>query len=91
MFELMQNAPNPFNPTTTIRYIVPRRSRVEVVIYNLLGRKIRTLVDRDHSPGQYSAVWDGKDNTGRQVASGVYFYSLKADGFIKSKKMVLLK
>jgi len=88
---LSQNYPNPFNPTTTIDYTVPRRSRVNLSIYNILGQNITTLVDRNETAGQYSVQWDGVDNKSRPVASGIYFYRLRVDDFIESKKMILLK
>ncbi|MFQ5708509.1 MAG: FG-GAP-like repeat-containing protein [bacterium] len=93
-FELQQNLPNPFNPTTTIRYNIPElqnSSMVKLTIYNTLGQKIRTLVNEKQAAGVYSVKWDGKDSTGLQVASGVYVYRLRLDHFVQSKKMILLR
>ncbi len=90
-FSLMQNYPNPFNPTTVIEFTVPQRCKVELVIYNLLGEKVTTLVSQDMPTGKYRVSWDGKNESGKEVASGVYFYKLKAGDFTATKKMVLLK
>ena len=92
-FALAQNVPNPFNPSTTISYNVPEGStvRVRLEIFNLRGQLVRTLVDELREAGAYSVVWDGKDRTGRDVSSGVYFYRLRAGDFIQTRKMVLLK
>ncbi|MDF1544563.1 MAG: S8 family serine peptidase [bacterium] len=90
-FQLGQNYPNPFNPTTRIPFSLPRRSEVRVVIYNLLGRELVTLVDEPLSAGSYSVDWDGRNQSGQPVASGVYLYRITADGFAASKKMLLLK
>ncbi len=91
---LAQNVPNPFNPITEITYGIPAGhapSRVEMSVYDPLGRKVRTLVDADHGPGTYSAVWDGRDHNGVTVASGIYFYRLTWNGNTETKRMVLLK
>lgn len=90
-FSLNQNYPNPFNPTTTIDYSVPVRSNVEIVVYNMLGQKINTVVNENLEAGQYRATWNGKDSFGKSVASGVYFYSMKAGSFQSVKKMMLMK
>jgi hypothetical protein len=90
-FEVFQNCPNPFNPVTTIKYFLPRRSHVTIEIYNLLGQKVRTLVDRDEPAGLYTATWDGTDSSGKPVATGVYLYRLHAGDFVETKKMLLLK
>jgi hypothetical protein len=87
-FKLAQNFPNPFNPTTSIAYTVPA-GQVNLTIYNLLGQKVRTLVNKDVPAGVYEAVWDGADAAGNQVASGVYFYKLKSEAGELSKKMLL--
>jgi len=89
--QLFQNSPNPFNPTTTIRYTVPRASRVTLRIYTPAGQLVRTLVDATLSPGVKHATWDGTNNKGNPVASGVYVYRLQAGKESLSKKMTLLK
>jgi hypothetical protein len=90
-YYLNQNFPNPFNPSTTITYGLPKRSRTRLVIYNLLGQQMVTLVDRDQPAGRYQIVWDGRDAAGRPVASGVYVYRLQAGDFVATKKLVLVK
>ena len=91
VFELQQNFPNPFNPETVIRYVLKRTSPVTVSIYNLLGQQIATLVDETQNAGVHNLTWDGRDHDGRPVASGVYFYRLKAGDIAQTKKMILLK
>jgi len=90
-FALEQNYPNPFNPETHIRYEVPVASKVTLAIYNLMGEKIRTLVDEEKPVGQHSVLWDSKDDYGRNVGSGVYFYRMTADNFSKTMKLTLIK
>jgi len=97
-FELAQNYPNPFNPTTTIpftvsgsQFMVHSPIHTTLVIYNILGQKVRTLVDEEKLPGNYSVIWDGKDYSGKEVASGIYFYQLKTKDFTDTKKMVLVR
>jgi hypothetical protein len=95
-FRLHDNYPNPFNPSTKIEYEVPSRSHVQLAVYDILGQLVRTLVNADHSNGHYSVAWDGTNETGRQVATGMYIYRLEAaDGTgsatVLTKKMVLLK
>jgi hypothetical protein len=90
-FDLEQNHPNPFNPTTTISYEVAKAVHVRLDIYDVSGRHIRTLVDDDMIPNRYEAVWDGRDKRGGSVATGVYFYKLEAGSFVKTRKMLLLK
>lgn len=90
-YDLQQNYPNPFNPTTTIAYRIGKRQLVELTIFNIMGQKIRTLVSDFKNAGQYSIQWDGRNDKGAQVTSGVYFYNLKAGDFIKTNKMVLLR
>lgn len=90
-FALKQNYPNPFNPVTTIRYELPNSEKVHLTIYNTLGQKVRTLVSGQHSAGRYTVLWDGKDDAGRMVGSGLYFYQVQAGSFVKTAKMVFLK
>lgn len=90
-FGLRQNFPNPFNPTTIIQYALPKTSRVKIEVYNILGQKVRTLVDDTQEPGYKSINWDGKDDGGSEVSSGVYFCRIQAGDFVKNRKMTLLK
>jgi len=83
--------PNPFNPTTTISFSIKEKAPVELIIYNILGQKVRTLVNQPLEPGEHSIVWNGTDNKGRSVASGIYFYRMKAGNYSETKKMVLKK
>jgi hypothetical protein len=89
--ELYRNYPNPFNMATVISYSLSAEANVELTIYNVLGEKVRTLVNQRQSAGPKSLTWDGKDNTGSVVSSGYYFYRLKADDEAITKKMLLLK
>ena len=88
---LYANAPNPFAASTHLRYELTESSRVTLTIYNLLGRKVRVLVDADQAPGRYSRMWNGTDGAGRTVPSGVYFYRLKAGAFEDGGKLLLLR
>ncbi len=91
-FVLDQNFPNPFNPTTTIRFGLPSESHVTLKVYNLLGEEVSTLVQGELKfAGYHLVAWDGTDNSGRQVASGVYLYRLRAEGLTITKKMAFLK
>lgn len=89
--KLQQNYPNPFNPQTIIEYEMPAAGQAEVRIYNNLGQVVRTLVDEEQSPGLYRVIWDGKDDQGGRLASGVYFYQLKVKDFVSAKRMILAK
>ena len=91
-FVLFPNFPNPFNPATMIRYGVPEASAVSLVIYNVLGRKVATLeAGREREVGYHAVVWDGRDDAGAQVASGVYFAQMRAGRFVQTQTMVLVK
>ena len=90
-FALNQNYPNPFNPSTEIRFDLPTRSQVSIEIYNVLGQKVKTLVDEEKPAGPYIVDWNGTSDNGTQVSSGVYFYRMQAGSFVETKKMMLLK
>ncbi len=90
-FALEQNYPNPFNPVTEIIFAVPKTEKVSLVIYDMLGRKVKTLVDKQVQPGVYSVLWDGTDDSGVKVATGVYLYRLQAKNYHQARKMVLIK
>jgi len=90
-YSMSQNYPNPFNPNTQINFEIPVRSHVTLTVYNLLGQKVTTLVDKEMPTGRYIADWNSASDNGTKVASGVYFYKLEAGDFIETKKMMLLK
>jgi hypothetical protein len=98
-FALSQNYPNPFNPVTRIQYEVGNNQQkaedltghTSLKVYNLLGQLVRVLVDQRQAPGSYQVAWDGKDEDGHEVASGIYFYRLECDQYVETKKMVLLR
>lgn len=90
-FFLYPAYPNPFNPATTIRYDVRNTSEVRIEIFNVLGQKVRTLVDEQKLAGTYTAVWDGQNDSGEAVASGVYLYRMVAKQFVTSRKLLLLR
>ena len=87
----MSNYPNPFNPSTTIRFSLPVAGRVKVSVFNILGQQIRTLVDAPMEAGFRSVLWDGRNDRGLPVASGVYIVRFQTEKFVKSRKMLLLK
>ncbi len=91
VFRLAQNSPNPFNPVTTIEYHVPNESPVSVRVHDVAGRLVRTLVDGPVEAGRHAVVWDGRNDSGEQVGSGVYFCSMEAADYRSARKMVLLK
>lgn len=96
-FELLQNYPNPFIPRTTIQYKLPRASNAKLVVYSLLGKKVATLVNDKQEAGVYSVQWDGKNDSGNNVASGVYLYRLEVGDpstgqkFIQVRKLILVR
>ena len=90
-FELAQNYPNPFNPETSLRLALPTAGQVTLDIYNLLGQRVITLFDGPAQAGYLELRWNGRDQSGRQVGSGVYFYRMVAGDFQQVRKMVLLK
>ena len=90
-FVLSQNYPNPFNPTTKIEFTLAKSGFVSLKVYDVVGREVRTLVSEELSSGYKSVIWDGKNDEGKDVASGVYFYQLKVGDFSEPKKMLLLK
>jgi hypothetical protein len=85
-YNLAQNFPNPFNPTTSIRYSIPKRSNVTLKVYDILGNEVANLVNEEKNRGVYTVTFNAS-----ALASGIYFYTLRAEGFIQTKKMLLLK
>ena len=90
-FHLSQNYPIPFNLETAIRYQIPEDCRVTLEIHNLLGQKVRTLVNGEKKANYYTAYWDGKNKEGKGVTSGIYFYRLQTGNFTQTRRMVILK
>ena len=90
-FALHENYPNPFNPTTTLRFDLPEVSDITLTIYNMLGQKVRTFNYQNTSAGYHSVTWNATNDYGGQVGAGVYLYQLRANQFVKTRKMVLLK
>jgi hypothetical protein len=90
-YALDQNYPNPFNPSTQIRFQLPKAQRVTLEIFNIRGQKVRTLIDSRYSAGSHEVVWNGLNNRGRQVASGIYVYKIRAGNFTQTRKMNLIR
>lgn len=88
---LLPGYPNPFNTTVVITYNIPRKTGVSVIVYNISGQEVKTLVKREADPGKYKVAWDGTDEKGKPVASGVYLYRLSTDDFVRTGKLVLIK
>ena len=87
----MQNYPNPFNPSTQIMYSLPKTSSVKIIIYDMLGSKVRTLYSGVQDAGYKNVLWNATNETGDPVSAGMYIYTIEAGSFFASKKMILLK
>ena len=90
-FELYQNFPNPFNPETVIQFDVAKRTEMNISVYNLLGQRVKTLLNKNMETGTYTLKWNGRDDTGSMLPSGMYFYELKSPLFTSVKKLVLVR
>jgi hypothetical protein len=90
-FQLDQNFPNPFNPETEITYHLPEQQEISLIVFNLIGQQVKTLVNTSQAAGSYSVAWDGTDRFGSKVPTGVYIYRLQAGKFVESRKMMLVK
>ncbi|HEX7401241.1 MAG TPA: DNRLRE domain-containing protein, partial [candidate division Zixibacteria bacterium] len=90
-FSLMQNFPNPFNGETVLQFDLPRTSKVSMVIYNLLGERVKTLLNESRPAGMNAIVWDGTDQWGKPVSSGMYFYQLSTENYTRTKRLLYLK
>ncbi|WP_457566131.1 T9SS type A sorting domain-containing protein, partial [Caldithrix abyssi] len=91
-YVLKQNYPNPFNPTTTIEFYLPIKKQISLTIYNALGQKVKTLINNEVlSAGNHALQWDGTNDAGAKVASGMYIYELKYGNFKQQKRMMLMK
>ena len=91
VFSLHQNYPNPFNPVTTLRYDLPENSLVNITVYDMLGRQVKTLMAQTQDAGYRSIIWDATNDYGKPVSAGIYLYQINAGQYISTKKMVLLK
>jgi hypothetical protein len=90
-FYLSQNYPNPFNPSTAIKYGLPKASHVKLEIFDNNGRKVTELVNNNQDPGTYQVFWNGSNDLGQSVASGVYLYQLRCGEYLSTRKMMLIK
>ena len=90
-YNIHQNYPNPFNPVTTLQYNLPVNGLVSIIIYNILGKEVKTLVNTTQDAGYKSVNWNATNNYGKPVSAGVYLYQIQAGEFVQTKKMVLLK
>ena len=90
-FNIYNNYPNPFNPITTIEFAIPERELVTIVVFDMLGNNIKTLVSQVMEPGLKSIIWDSTDDSDRIVSSGLYFYVIQAGRYSQTKKMLLLR
>ena len=90
-FNIEQNYPNPFNLSSHIKVISKLYSKIKIVVYNILGKEVRTLLDKELPAGEYTIEWDGRDSNGSILNSGVYFVRMEANGFHKTIKSILLK
>ncbi len=90
-FSLSQNYPNPFNPSTTISFSIPQKSPVKLVVYDILGNEIKTILNNEKDAGSYHVKWNGFNDNGNSVAAGIYIYRIKAGDFVQEKKMMLIK
>ncbi len=91
VFALHQNYPNPFNPITTLRYDLPEQSMVNIIIYDIMGREVKSLINQTQEAGFKSVLWDATNDFGKPVSAGVYLYQIQAGDFVQTRKMVLLK
>jgi hypothetical protein len=88
---LSQNHPNPFNPTTTIHFQIPKPEHVTITVYDILGHQVKELINDDYTPGDHQINWDGTNQLGQAVASGLYIYKINAGNFVQCKKMLMMK
>ena len=90
-YALHQNYPNPFNPITTLRYELPENGLVNIIIYDMLGKQVKTLINQTQDAGYRSIIWDATNDYGKPVSAGIYLYQIQAGKYMQTKKMVLLK
>ena len=90
-YSLNNNYPNPFNPVTTLRYDLPENGHVNITIYDMLGRQVKTLINQTQDAGYKSVIWNATNDYGKPVSAGIYLYQIQTGEYISTKKMVLLK
>ena len=90
-YKLMQNYPNPFNPSTVISYTIPKSGFVKLQIFDITGKQIRSLVNTIQQPGRYDISFNGRDDYGNTIPSGIYFYTLSSEKYTETRKMLMLK
>jgi len=90
-FGLSQNYPNPFNPSTAIRFNIPQSEHIQIYIYNTLGQKVRILMNWTMAAGNHEIIWDGRDDSGQVLSSGIYFLHFKAGDYVQNRRMLLMK
>ena len=90
-YNLFQNMPNPFNPETAIEFEIPKRSHISLQVFNILGQRLKTLAHKSYSAGKHSVYWDGTNENGQKLATGVYFLRLQSEEYVETKKLILLK
>ena len=89
-YNIHQNYPNPFNPITTLRYDLPENSRVNIIIYDMLGREVKTLINQTQDAGYRSVIWDATNDYGKPVSAGIYLYQIQAGEYMQTKKLSLI-
>ena len=90
-YMVYQNYPNPFNPVTTLRYDLPENGHVNITIYDMLGRKVKTLINQTQDAGYRSVIWNATNDYDKPVSAGIYLYQIQTDEYMQTRKMVLLK
>jgi len=90
-YTLDQNYPNPFNPSTRIAFSIPRPEHVSIAVFNILGQRVATVVERDFDAGSFTVSWNARSDTGIPLSTGVYIYQIKTSSFSATRKMILLK
>jgi len=88
---LKDNYPNPFNPTTTLHYDLPEDALVNITIYDMMGRQVKTLINQTKNAGYKSVIWDATNDYGKPVSAGIYLYQIQSNGFIQTRKMLLVE
>ena len=88
---MSNNYPNPFNPITNIKYEIPKKTKVKIKVFDISGQRVKILVNEEKTTGYWSTYWDGTNNLGQKVSSGMYIYTIETKEFKKSRKMIFMK